>query len=73
MPRAKIVGIEAVEFNGRDGTPVKRVTIHTSEDLDPKRGQGVRVEHYFMSDAKLANLTFRPAVGQNVNVYFKPD
>ena len=56
---SRIVGIAKSSFTGSDGKP-----------LDPKKGQGERADHYFLSAAKLGDLGFTPMVGQEVTILF---
>ena len=70
MEERKIVGVEDMSFTGTDGTPVKGKVIHTTERMDPKKGQGEKADHFFMSAAKLSTLDFTPAVGMTVEVFY---
>lgn len=70
MEERKIIGIEDTSFTGKDGSPVNGQTIHTTEPMNPKRGQGERTDHFFLSSAKLADVNFTPAVGQTVEVLY---
>lgn len=67
---AKIIGIAKTEFTAKDGTQIRGLTIHTTEPMDPKKGQGEVTDHFFLSAAKLAALDFTPAVGQEVDVLY---
>lgn len=66
----KIVGTMSTSFEGKDGTRIEGMTIHTLEAIDPKRGTGEAADHFFISKAKLATLDFKPAVGQAIEVLY---
>lgn len=67
---ATIVGLSRTSFTGQDGTPVEGKTFFVTEPIDPKRGEGVSAERFFLSRAKLAALDFSPEVGQVVDVLY---
>ena len=67
---ATIVGLSRTSFTGQDGTPVEVKTFFVTEPIDPKRGEGVSAERFFLSRAKLAALDFSPEVGQVVDVLY---
>lgn len=67
---SKIIGIALCSFKLKDGSTMEGKTIYTSTPIDPKRGQGVATEHFFLSAAKLAALGFTPALGQTVEVLY---
>ena len=67
---SRIVGIAKSSFTAGDGKQVTGTTIYVVEPLDPKKGQGERADHYFLSAAKLGDLGFTPMVGQEVTILF---
>ena len=67
---ATIVGLSRTSFTGQDGTPVEGKNFFVTEPIDPKRGEGVSAERFFLSRAKLAALDFSPEVGQVVDVLY---
>lgn len=67
---ATIVGISRTAFTGQDGTPVEGKTFFVTEAIDPKRGEGVSAERFFLSRAKLAALDFSPALGMEVEILY---
>ena len=67
---SKVIGVSPTSFKGSDGTMVSGTTIYVSEPINPKRGQGESAEHFFLSAAKLADLVFSPAVGQEISVLY---
>lgn len=67
---SKIIGISLCSFKLKDGSTMEGKTIYTSTPIDPKRGQGVATEHFFLSAAKLAALDFAPTVDQEVEVLY---
>lgn len=64
MDERKVAGVEYMEFTGRDGETVSGMTVHTTEKIDAKRGQGERGDRFFLSKAKLSTLDFTPAPGR---------
>lgn len=66
----KIVGTMSTSFEGKDGTRIEGMTIHTLEAIDPKRGTGEAADHFFISKAKLATLDFKPSVGQEIQTLY---
>lgn len=67
---SKIIGIALCSFKLKDGSTMEGKTIYTSTPIDPKRGQGVATEHFFLSAAKLAALGFTPALDQEIDVLY---
>ena len=68
---AMIIGITHSSFLPKDSTiPIEGSTIHVTEPIDPKRGTGKSAEHFFLTKAKLADLSFTPDVGMEVEVLF---
>lgn len=65
-----IRGMLPTSFKGADGSTVTGTTIFVSDPIDPKRGQGESAERFFLSAAKLANLGFSPAVGQEITIFY---
>ena len=49
MDERKVAGVEYMEFTGRDGETVSGMTVHTTEKIDAKRGQGERGDRFFLS------------------------
>lgn len=70
MDERKVAGVEYMEFTGRDGETVSGMTVHTTEKIDAKRGQGERTDHFFLSKKKLSTLDFTPAPGQRIVVFY---
>lgn len=64
-----IVGVELVDFE-KDGKKVSGTRLYTLEDIPAGRGTGKKSDKIFLSDAKLAQMDFTPAVGQTVAVYY---
>lgn len=67
---SKIIGISQVHFSGKTGEIVEGATIFYTDPIDPKRGQGESAERIFLSAAKLADLGFTPALGQEITPLF---
>lgn len=66
----KIIGIEKIRFEAKDGQIISGKRFHTGEDIPADRGTGQATDRFFMSDGKLANLNFEPAVGNVIQIYF---
>lgn len=64
-----IVGIEPINFD-KDGKKISGKRLYTLEDIPAGRGTGKKSDKIFLSDAKLAQLDFTPAVGQTVAIYY---
>lgn len=67
---AKIIGILDTSFKTKDGVQIEGKTFFATEPIDPKRGEGLSAERFFLSKNKLETLDFTPAVGQDVDVFF---
>lgn len=64
-----IVGVEPVNFE-KDGKKVSGTRFYTLEDIPAGRGTGKKADKIFLSEAKLKQMSFTPAVGQTVAVYY---
>lgn len=62
----KIIGIVDVSFQAKDGSQITGKTFHTLEQVPQGQGVGERTDHFFLSSARLAALTFKPALGVTV-------
>ena len=67
---SRIIGTTRTSFKGQDGTLVEGTTIYVADPIDPNRGEGESAERYFLSKAKLTELGFPVAVGQEVELLF---
>lgn len=65
---AKIVGIRPSSFTGSDGSQISGKNIYLTEPLD--KGEGLATDRVFITDAKLADWTYKPAVGDEVNLSY---
>lgn len=66
----KVVGTINTAFTAKDGKDVVGMTVHVTEPIDSKRGHGVETDHFFLSENKLRDLDFTPAVGQSIEAYY---
>lgn len=64
-----IEGYEDVDFE-KDGTRIRGKRYYLSEEIPIGRGVGRKTDKIFLSETKLAQLGFTPAVGDNVVVYY---
>lgn len=70
MDEVKITGVEAVEFTAQDGKSVKGANIYGTMQIAPGRGVGRSAHKFFLSQAKLDALSFKPQPGQIVIVLY---
>ena len=68
----KIVGVVRTSFTAKDGTQISGRTFFTEEPVKPDHGIGQRTDRFFLSDAKLATLSFKPdlALGFEVQILY---
>lgn len=66
----KIIGIQPVNFQTKEGETVTGKTIFTSEPILPKNGIGEKGEKFFLSSAKLALLDFDLQVGDMITILY---
>lgn len=62
--KLKIVGIEKIQFQSKDGENISGQRIHTLEKISAARGVGEAANNFFLSDARLNAISFTLAVGQ---------
>ena len=65
---ATIIGIRPSSFKGDDGSTVSGVNIYYTYPLD--KGTGSGAERVFMTDAKLRDCGYSPAVGYDVQIEY---
>lgn len=66
-----IVGIMQTAFQPKDSaTTIEGVTVHVTDPISRERGEGVATDHFFLTADKLKALTFKPAVGQEIEVLY---
>lgn len=66
----KIIGTAFTSFKGSDGSTVTGTTLYVTEPIDPDKGKGERASKLFLSARKLADMDFRPSVGDEINVFY---
>ena len=64
----KIIGIRPSSFTGSDGSKVEGQNIYLTYDLDKGEGQGS--DRVFVTKAKLADWSYKPKVGDDVDVSY---
>ncbi len=64
----KIIGIRPSSFKGSDGTQVSGQNIYMTYPLD--KGEGLGAERVFVTDERLGTWTYRPKVGDEVEVNY---
>lgn len=70
MEEYEIIGMESVNFTGKDGALVQGANIYAATQVAPDRGIGRSAQKFFLSEAKLNALTFKPQPGQVVHVLY---
>lgn len=63
-----IIGFRPSSFKGDQGDTISGMNIYLTYPLDKGTGQGT--ERVFLTDAKLNNAGYIPAVGDNVRVEY---
>lgn len=66
----KIIGILSVSFKGRDGKQVTGKTFYFAERIPSDRGTGYSIEKAFLTEEKIARLSFVPQVGNEVQLLY---
>jgi len=64
----KIIGIRPSSFKGDNGSPVSGMNVYLTFPLEKGEGQGA--ERIFVTDAKLNKWTYKPKVGDEVNISY---
>lgn len=67
---SKIIGIQPTAFDAKDGTHIEGTSIHLTSPIDPKRGKGEAGEKIFLTATKLAEVDFKPEVGNEIEVLY---
>lgn len=68
---SQIVGVIKTSFRPKDSeTPIEGITVHTTDPIPPGKGKGVSTDRFFLSDRKMEQLPFTPAIGMEVEVLF---
>lgn len=71
---AKLIGYERADFTAKEtGGTITGYNVWLSREIDPKRGKGVAVDKYYMTDAKInaARMEDLAALlGKEAEVYF---
>lgn len=67
---AKIIGLQHMDFDTKEGTHIDGTTLFVTNPIDPRRGTGDEAEKIFISSAKLKELSFSPSVGDNIEVLY---
>ena len=68
----ELIGYRRSDFQAQDGTKVTGYNVFIATDIDPRRGAGVSVERYYLSDAKIKRhgLDLASLLGKNVKAYY---
>lgn len=65
-----VAGIRKVDFLDKEGKAVRGETIFLSKPIDAKMGTGIEFEKAFFSEERLAAMTYKPEVGDQVEVLY---
>lgn len=65
-----VAGVRRVDFVGKDGKAVKGRTFYLSKAIAANQGEGVEFEKAFFSDDRLTSMSYKPAVGDAVEVLY---
>lgn len=65
-----VAGIRKVDFLDKEGKAVKGATLYLTKPIDAKMGAGVEFEKAFFSEDRLAAMTYKPEVGDQVEVLY---
>lgn len=65
-----VAGIRKVDFFDKEGKAVRGETIFLSKPIDAKMGTGIEFEKAFFSEERLAAMTYKPEVGDQVEVLY---
>lgn len=65
----KVIGIRKLDFTGNDGKPVKGTQFFLSESLEAP-AEGVSTEKVFLKPDALAQMSYIPKMGDNVEVRY---
>ena len=66
----KIIGIQALQFKGKDGQIVAGKNLFVTDRIPADRGEGFSAEKVFLSDNRLAALGFIPKVGDYIQIFY---
>lgn len=68
---AKIVGIIKTSFIPKDSkVPVEGLSVYVTEPINPKRGEGVSTDHFFLDKDKVSALNFTVSLNQEVEILY---
>lgn len=65
-----VVGQRKVNFTTKDGVEIKGLSVYAGKKIPPELGAGMSVEKLFFSDAKLDTFSYRPEVGDEVEILY---
>ena len=65
-----VVGHYLVDFITKDGVAIKGLSLYAGKKIPPERGAGMSVEKLFFSNAKLETFSYRPEVGDEIEVLY---
>lgn len=65
----QVIGYRNVDFKGQDGDSVSGVSIYVTESIE-KNGEGYATDKIFLSTAKIADLGYKPQLGDRLEVQY---
>lgn len=66
----KVVGIRSSSFKGDDGEVVRGKNFYFIYPLEDGRGEGEGTDRVYLTEKRLSELGFSPAVGDEVEVEY---
>lgn len=66
----KVIGFRRVDFAGTDGKQVTGYTVFCAFPIRSDSGVGTGVDKIFLSDRKLAECQYMPALDDEINVSY---
>lgn len=75
MPEYKVLGVQLVDFKGKDGSPVQGTKLYCSYEEESEFLQGEKVETLFFSKMRFGSLDVVPGdhLAVSYNRYGKVD
>ena len=66
----KLIGMQSVNFKGKDGNQVTGKNFFFAEKISADRGAGYSTEKVFLTEDKIKSLPFVPQLGNEIQVFY---